>query len=343
VPTFILTLNWADATSEAHDLDAQLSSIVGKSREGFVFQIDLQVQIHVPDTRAPKVISMVGTMRNLVSEVLQSAVGNHFRNTLQALEAVKFIETRQQVQASAFDAITTYLGQYEVETKGVYIQDVVFPDELVKVLTQREIANQEKATFEEQQRAQTSRIEMEKAKGTADMQSLLASSQVGVQIKNNEAEARQAEGRGEAAYVQLTGEGEAAKVQAVGLAEAKATEALGLARAVGFEAQKDALGGAATALVAVANAVAEGHITVVPEVLVTGGGSAGGPIDGLAATLMRFLTGGGPNGSPNGSGGPAVPAAEPTGSAIEAFEKADVSPDLSPTDVPDPGEEPPRT
>ena len=45
VPTFILTLNWADATSEAHDLDSQLSSIVGKSREGFVFRIDLQVQI----------------------------------------------------------------------------------------------------------------------------------------------------------------------------------------------------------------------------------------------------------------------------------------------------------
>ncbi len=106
VPTFILTLNWADATSEAHDLDSHLSSIVGKSREGFVFQIDLQVQIHVPDTRAPKVISMVGTMRNLVSEVLQSAVGNHFRNTLQALEAVKFIETRQEVQTAALDAIT---------------------------------------------------------------------------------------------------------------------------------------------------------------------------------------------------------------------------------------------
>ena len=42
--------------------------------------------------------------------------------------------------------------------------------------------------------------------------------------------------------------------------------ALGLARATGFEAQKDALGGPATAVVAVANAVADGHITVVPEV-----------------------------------------------------------------------------
>jgi regulator of protease activity HflC (stomatin/prohibitin superfamily) len=288
VPTFILTLNWADATSEAHDLDAQLSSIVGKSREGFVFQIDLQVQIHVPDTRAPKVISMVGTMRNLVSEVLQSAVGNHFRNTLQALEAVKFIETRREVQAAALEAITRYLVQYEVETRGVYIQDVVFPPELVVVLTQREIANQEKATFEEQQRAQTSRIEMEKAKGTADMQSQLASAQVGVQIQANHAEARENEGKGEAAYVELTGRAEATKVQAIGLANAKATEALGLARATGFEAQKEALGGGATALVAVANAVAEGHITVVPDVLVTGGG--GGPVDGLAATLMRYLT-----------------------------------------------------
>jgi regulator of protease activity HflC (stomatin/prohibitin superfamily) len=318
VPTFILTLNWADATSEAHDLDAQLSSIVGKSREGFIFQIDLQVQIHVPDTKAPKVISMVGTMRNLVSEVLQSAVGNHFRNTLQALEAIKFIETRREVQAAAFEAITRYLSQYDVETKGVYIQDVAFPQELVVVLTQREIANQEKSTFEEQQRAETSRIQMEQAKGTANMQSQLASAQVGVQIKTNEAQAREAEAKGEAAYVQLTGQAEAARRQAIGLAEAKATEALGLARATGFEAQKDALGGPATAVVAVANAVADGHITVVPEVLVTGGG---GSVDGLAATLMRYL---GTNGSENGKRAP-----QPAPSLPTPVETAEVTADES--------------
>ena len=320
VPTFILTLNWADATSEAHDLDAQLSSIVGKSREGFIFQIDLQVQIHVPDTKAPKVISMVGTMRNLVSEVLQSAVGNHFRNTLQALEAIKFIETRREVQAAAFEAITRYLSQYEVETKGVYIQDVAFPQELVVVLTQREIANQEKSTFEEQQRAETSRIEMEKAKGTANMQSQLASAQVGVQIKTNEALAREQEAKGEAAYVQLTGEAEGARRQAIGLGEAKATEALGLARAIGFNAQKEALGGPATAVVAVANAVADGHITVVPEVLVTGGG--GGSFDGLAATLMRYLNA---NATGNGTTAktPAVTAASVVSTPVETAELAD--------------------
>jgi uncharacterized membrane protein YqiK len=329
VPTFILTLNWADATSDAHDLDAQLSSIVGKSREGFVFQIDLQVQIHVPDTRAPKVISMVGTMRNLVSEVLQSAVGNHFRNTLQALEAVKFIETRREVQAAALEAITRYLVQYDVETRGVYIQDVVFPPELVIVLTQREIANQEKATFEEQQRAQTSRVEMEKAKGTADMQAQLASAQVGVQIKANQAEARENEGKGEAAFVELTGRAEATKVQAIGLAEAKATEALGLARAIGFEAQTKALGSGATAVVAVANAVSEGHLTVVPEVLVTGGGGGGGPVDGLAATLMRFFA--------NGGTGSAKGGAHAIGASERASEPAsETAPNTAPEPVPEP-------
>ena len=105
MPTAILTLNWADAVSQAHNLDAQLKQIVAKSGEGFVFDIDLQVQIHVPDTKAPRVISMVGTMRNLVNEVLQAAVGNHFRDKLQSMPAIRFIETRQQVQMQAFEHI----------------------------------------------------------------------------------------------------------------------------------------------------------------------------------------------------------------------------------------------
>ncbi|HWL36374.1 MAG TPA: SPFH domain-containing protein [Frankiaceae bacterium] len=287
VPTFILTLNWANANSEAHDLDTRLESIVGKSREGFVFTIDLQVQIHVSDTKAPKVISMVGTMLNLVNEVLQSAVGNHFRNTLQDLEAVRFIETRQEVQRSAFEAVREYLMAYDVETRGVYIQDVVFPEELVEVLTRREIANQERATYTEQQRAETARVEMEKARGTADMQAELASAQVSVAISKNQAQAREAAAGGEAAYVRLTGQAEADRRQAIGLAEAKAQEALGLARAAGFDAQRDAIGELPTALVAVAGAIAEGHIDIMPEVLVTGGGA----VDGLAATVMNTLRG----------------------------------------------------
>ena len=38
MPTSILTLNWADAVSEAHNLDAELKQIVAKSNEGIRFQ-----------------------------------------------------------------------------------------------------------------------------------------------------------------------------------------------------------------------------------------------------------------------------------------------------------------
>ena len=310
VPTSILTLNWAQSMSAAHNLDAALSSIEAKSREGFVFQIDLQVQIHVPDVRAPKVISMVGTMQNLVNEVLQSAVGNHFRNALQQLPAVQFIQTRDVVQGEAQVYITSYLDKYEVETKGVYIQDVVFPEQLVKVLTEREIANQERSTYEEQQRAQVVRVELEKARGTADMQSSLAQAQVSIDIRAAEADAREQEARGEANYVSTTGMAEATRIEAIGVAEAKATEALGLARAEGYRAQTDAIGAGATAVVAVANSVAEGQIDIMPEVLVTGGGA--GAFEGLAATFMRMF------GVRRDGNGGSLGGDEPDGDAIAA-------------------------
>jgi regulator of protease activity HflC (stomatin/prohibitin superfamily) len=272
VPTAILTLNWAEAVSQAHNLDRHLSQIVAKSREGFVFRIDLQVQIHVPDTMAPRVISTVGTMQNLVNEVLQAAVGNHFRDKLQSMEAIKFIEMRQQVQCEAESHITEQLAKYEVETKGVYIQDVMLPEELVQVLTQREIANQEIETYRKQQEAQETRVAMEQSKGTADMQADLARSKVGIEIKTNNAEGRKKEADGEATYIRETGSAKGAEIEAIGLARAK-----------GYREQVAALGSQATAMVNLASALADSKNRFVPEVFVAGGGGA---VDGLAATLI---------------------------------------------------------
>ncbi len=277
VPTAILTLNWSETTSQAHNLDAGLSQITAKSREGFVFRFDLQVQIHVPDTKAPRVISMVGTMSNLVNEVLQAAVGNHFRDKLQSMPAVTFIETRQEVQKEAFGHISQQLAEYQVETKGVYIQDIQLPEALVAVLTQREIANQEIQTYQKQQAAEEQRITMEQAKGTADMQSQLAKSKVNVDIEVNNASAQKAKGEGEASYIRQTGTAKGAEVEAVGLARAKA-----------YQAQVEALGQSPTALVNAITVLAERGIKLVPETLVMGG-NGGGAIEGLAATLMNHF------------------------------------------------------
>ena len=131
-------------------------------------------------------------------------------------------------------------------------------------------------------------MDLERVRGTADMQKELAKATVNVEIQRAGAAARSAAAEGEAAFVRLTGQAEADKRQAIGLAQAKATEALGLAKAAGYNAQAKALGQSATAAVAVAGAVGDGQIKIVPDVLV-GGGDAGGALTGLAATLTGAL------------------------------------------------------
>lgn len=287
VPTAILTLNWAEAVSEAHSLDARLKPIDAKSREGFEFHIDLQVQIHIADTEAPRVISAVGTIENLVDEVLQSAVGNHLRDRIQGMPAITFIETRQQVQEDALAHVEKHLKIYRVETPGVYIQDVVLPPQMVEVLTQREIANQEIATFKKQQESEEQRIAMEQTKGTANMQAGLAKSEVEIAIKTNEAEARKQEADGEATYIKETGAAQAAEVEAVGMAKAKA-----------FLAQVKAIGKTETAIVNALTVLAENNVDIMPDILVAGSNTSS--IDGLAATLMKTFS--------KGSNGKETPA-----------------------------------
>jgi hypothetical protein len=279
VPTFILTLNWAEANSTAHNLDRDLHQITAKSKEGFVFNIDLQVQIHVPDTEAPKVISIVGTMFNLVNEVLQAAVGNHFRDKLQSMPAIDFIEKRQDVQRQAQDHITEKLKDYKVETRGVYIQDVVFPAQLVEVLTTREIANQQQSTYAAQKQAQDKRLDLEASRGRADMQSELAKSTVGIDIAKNQAEA-----------VKATADGAAYQLTNVGRAKAVETEAQGLAVAKGLAAQQEAIGKDQTTVVNVAKALAGGEQRFMPENLaITVGADGGSGLGALTPLLMRFL------------------------------------------------------
>ena len=284
VKTSIINLNWADAISSAHQLDARLSSIRAKSKEGFELIIDLQVQIHIPDTKASRVISSVGTMQNLIDDILQAAVGNHFRDKLQSMSAVSFINDRQNIQTEAFDHIKEKLIMYGVETVGVYIQGVVYPEALIKVLQDRELANQQKETYKAEEASQLQRIEMEARKGTADKQSALAASQVNIDIAANNADAKIKEADGVSKYTEQ-----------VGFAEAAVIKEKQLAEAAGYVAKVKALGDKNTTLVAIMKDIsaAQAGIKIMPETLVMGGGSGGGlnsgSFDGLLTAGMKFL------------------------------------------------------
>ena len=178
---------------------------------------------------------------------------------------------------------------------------MVYPEQLVTVLTQREVAHQEVETFKMQRQAQDQRIETEKARGTADMQVDLAKAKVGVDIQTNRTEARMKEAQGEATYIEQTGTARGAEVRAVGLANAEA-----------YQRQVEALGKGPTALVNAIKALAVGNSAFMPRILVVGGGNNQGVLESLGTLLMDKLD---TSTQTPGSDSPAPAGPEPSSSA----------------------------
>lgn len=292
VPTTNLVLNWATARNESHNLDKNLSTITVRSQDGFPFNLDVSQIIHVPSTEAPKVIARFGSMSNLVSQVLEPTIGNYFRNSAQDSDVISFLSTRQQRQNAAKEKISQVLEEYNVHAVDTLIGDIVPPAELMKTLTDRKIASEEEVTFETQRKAQDKRKTLESAKALADMQGQMVSAQQSVEISQREAEAAVKKSEGQAKAIELKAaadskakklmaEADAAQIELTGKAEATKIEAIGRATAEAYEKQVNAMGADNFGKLKVTEMIGTNGIKIIPEILIQGGDSSNGPINGL--------------------------------------------------------------
>ncbi|MBI3240101.1 MAG: flotillin family protein, partial [Flavobacteriia bacterium] len=240
VPTTNLVLNWATARSESHNLDKHLSTITVRSKDGFPFNLDVSQIIHVPTNEAPKVIARFGNMVNLVSQVLEPTIGNYFRNSAQDSDVIAFLSSRKERQESAKEHIKKVLDEYNVNAVDTLIGDIVPPESLMKTLTDRKIAEEQKVTYETQKQAQETRQGMEKETAIADMQKDIVKAQQSVEIAERTANATVKKSEGDAASVKLavSAEAEATKLRA--FAEAEATKARAKAESEAVKLKADA-------------------------------------------------------------------------------------------------------
>jgi uncharacterized membrane protein YqiK len=324
VPTTNLVLNWATARSEAHNLDKNLSTITVRSKDGFPFNLDVSQIIHVPTTEAPKVIARFGNMVNLVSQVLEPTIGNYFRNSAQDSDVIAFLSSRKERQESAKEHIKKVLDEYNVNAVDTLIGDIVPPDSLMKTLTDRKIAEEQKVTYETQKKAQETRQGMEKETAIADMQKDIVKAQQSVEIAERTASATVKKSEGDATSVKLAvsaeaeatkfrafaeaeatkaraeAESEAIKMKAsaqaeqillTGNAEAEKILAIGKSTAESYQLAVKALGGENFTRYKITEELSKGHIKLIPDVLI-GGGKEGGAnaIDGLLGLkLMEMI------------------------------------------------------
>jgi len=320
VPTANIVLNWATGKTEAHKLDERLSTITVRSSDGFTFNLDVSQIIHVPRNDAPKVIARFGTMANLVTQVLEPTIGNYFRNAAQTSDVIEFLKGRTQRQKEAKESIQAALVEYNVNAIDTLIGDIAPPEALMKTLTDRKIAEQEQVTYKTQQLAEETRKDLQQARAMADTQARVVDAERSVSIAdfaaqaqvkqatgagqsktiNAEADARvktinaEAEARvrtisaeAEAKAKNINADADAKVVITVGNADAEKARAVGTAEADVIKMKIASMESGNYAAVQIAQALAQNHVKLVPDIVAGGGTDQNGLINVLLAKMIQ--------------------------------------------------------
>jgi uncharacterized membrane protein YqiK len=178
------------------------------------------------------------------------------------------LKNRSARQAEAREAISAALTEYNVGAVDTLIGDIVPPEQLMKTLTDRKIAEQERVTYETQRQAQAVRQELEQATALAATQA---------KVVDAERQAKKINAEADANVLRTVGDAQAAKTKAVGAAEAEV-----------IRLKIESMEAGNYAVVQMADSLAKSGTKLVPDIVAGGGSAQGGTlVDVLLAGLIR--------------------------------------------------------
>ncbi len=276
VPTTNIVINFTSRFAGEHGYDSFLAALQLLSFDGFTFDLEVFQVIHVGAMDAPKVISRLGSMQNLVDQVLRPIVGNYFRNSAQEYTILDFLVARSERQAEAAEYVRQALRTYDVQAVDTLIGLISPPPELMQTLTDRKIAQEQEKTYVTQRIAQTQRQELVRETALADIQKEVVTAEQGVKIAKLQADAAVEQANGEAEAIRLTGE----------------------AKADAYQAGVSALGSQAYTALQLMQVIGDRQVRVVPDVAVSGSNGAG-LLDAMMGMLLWNQT---PSIEGNGNG-----------------------------------------
>ncbi|BDI18802.1 hypothetical protein ANSO36C_46040 [Nostoc cf. commune SO-36] len=254
VPTTNIVLNFTERISGKHGYDTNLQALKLLSFDGFTFDLEIFQIIHIGASDAPKVISRLGSMQNVIDQVLRPIVGNYFRNSAQEYTILDFLTARSDRQVEASEYVKSALRAYDVQAVDSLIGLITPPDELMHTLTDRKIAEEKRKTYEVQQMAQTQRQQLVRETALADIQEEMVQSEQSVQIADLKAQAQ---------IKQANGEAEGTKLRAI--AEAEGILATGNAKAETYQAGVEALGSQGYTAMQLMQIIGDRNVRLIPD------------------------------------------------------------------------------
>lgn len=271
IDTTNITIDWDDLK------DTRFDSLKVISKDGFEIGVSVKVVVRVRPDQAPYMVAKVGSLDNLVNHVIHPMIDSSFRNQASTTSAMNFMQDRQDEQKKAEDRARQELEKYHVECVSVLICQIKLPQDLMDTQTKKIIAQQQTEQYTEQQKAEVTRITMEKTKATADQQPDLVRSEIAVKIAEQKKQETITIAQGNAESAKLKGEGDGRAIESVGTATAEA-----------YEKQKNAIGATAIMLIEAIKHIANGNVKIMPEILSIGGGN--GTSDSLSQVLTKAIS-----------------------------------------------------
>ena len=269
IDTTNITIDWDDSKETRFD---PLSVI---SKDGFPIGVSVKVVVRVRPDQAPYMVAKVGSIDNLILHVIHPMIDSSFRNQASTTSAMNFMQDRQEEQTKAETRARLELEKYHVECVSVLICQIKLPQELMDTQTRKIIAQQQTEQYTEQQKAEVTRIEMEKTKATADQQPELVRAEIAVKVADQKKRETVTLAEGNAESARLKGEGDARAIESIGTATAEA-----------YEKQKTAIGPQAIMAIELAKHISAGKIKIMPDILTIG---SGGASEGLATVLTQAI------------------------------------------------------
>jgi regulator of protease activity HflC (stomatin/prohibitin superfamily) len=264
------TIDWDDAA------DTKFDSLNVNSKDGFALKVGVKVVIRVLPDQSPYLVSRIGSIENLITNVIHPLIDSSFRNQASTASAMQFLQDRHEQQDQAQKRAVNELSKYHVEVLSVLISNIVLPPELMETQTNKVLALQRQSMFDEQRNSEQKRIAMEKTRAEADKQATLVAAQIDVQVAEQIKQKTIAIAQGEGERIRLEGQGEADKILSIGKNTAQA-----------YELTKQAVTAEGLVSIELMKLISEKQIKITPEIMISGGENSQGAL--VQAVLARLL------------------------------------------------------
>jgi hypothetical protein len=186
--------------------------------EGWLVPLELRVLAQVTPDNAPFVVASVGTLADIENNIMVPTIRSIVRNVVgaQGRHVLDLADNRAQLEHAVEDAIRPEGLRAGIVIKEVKFGDPALPPELLVSRLRQQLADQLQVTYQQEQKAQTQRIETEKARATAEQQHQLVEALIGVQVAEQNKNAAKLRGEGQKLELEEVAQGQRAQADVLG-------------------------------------------------------------------------------------------------------------------------------